>query len=178
MNLTSADVVSFWREAGPLRWYKKDPAFDAELRERFEGAHLAAARRELDGWAETAEGAPALLILLDQVPRNIFRGTAHAFATDALARRFARAAIAAGHDRAVEPPLRQFFYLPFEHSEAIEDQERAVALTASDPDTHRWANLHRDIIARFGRFPHRNPALARDTAPDEVAFLADGGFGG
>jgi uncharacterized protein (DUF924 family) len=172
------EVIGFWREAGPERWFKKDEAFDAAIRDRFLDLHMAAARRELEDWAETPEGALALLLLLDQFPRNLFRGTAHAFATDPLARRIANAAIAAGHDRAVDPALRNFFYLPFEHSEAIADQERAVELTGFDADSRKWAAEHRDIIARFGRFPHRNPALGRDTAADEAQFLAEGGFGG
>lgn len=178
MTADAETVVAFWRDAGPERWFAKDDAFDAEIGARFLEAHMAAARRELDGWAETAEGALALLLLLDQFPRNLFRGTAHQFATDPLAKRIAEQAIAAGHDLAVEPPLRSFFYLPFEHSEAMADQERAVALTAYDPETMKWAAIHRDIIARFGRFPHRNPSLGRDTAADEAAFLAGGGFGG
>jgi uncharacterized protein (DUF924 family) len=173
-----AAVVGFWREAGPTRWYKKDTAFDDALRARFEPAHMAAARRELDSWAATAEGALALLLLLDQVPRNIYRGTAHPFATDPLARRVANDAIASGHDRAVEPGLRQFFVLPFEHSERLEDQDRAVALAEGDAEVLKWALIHRDIIVRFGRFPHRNAALGRDPTEDEAAFLRNGGFGG
>ena len=179
MSTTHADAVEFWRDAGPGRWFKKDDGFDAELRARFEAAHFAAARRELDGWAETAEGALALLILLDQVPRNIFRGTAHQFATDPLALAMAEAALAAGHDRAVEQGLRVFFVLPLEHAEDLALQERAVALLADEAeDIARFARVHRDIIARFGRFPHRNPALGRETTPEEAAFLAEGGFGG
>ena len=178
MNADAQTVVAFWRDAGPERWFAKDDAFDAEIRTRFLETHMTAARRELDGWAETAEGALALLLLLDQFPRNLFRGTAHQFATDPLAKRIAEQAIAAGHDLAVGPGLRSFFYLPFEHSEALADQERAVALTAYDPETMKWAAIHRDIIARFGRFPHRNRSLGRDTAADEAAFLEAGGFGG
>jgi uncharacterized protein (DUF924 family) len=175
---SASAIVGFWREAGPARWYKKDDAFDAELRVRFEAAHLAAARRELDSWAVTAEGALALLLLLDQVPRNIYRGAAHQFATDPLALRIASEALAAGHDQAVEPSLRQFFILPFEHSERLADQDRAVQLAQGDAELTKWAVIHRDIIARFGRFPHRNSALGRDTTPEEAAFLAAGGFGG
>lgn len=178
LSVRPAEVVGFWREAGPERWFAKDDAFDREIEARFLAAHMAAARRESDDWRATAEGALALLLLLDQFPRNLFRGTAHAFATDPLARRFAVEAIAAGHDRAVETALRKFFYLPFEHQESLADQDLAVELMAYDPETQRWAVEHRDIIRRFGRFPHRNPALGRDTAPDEAAFLESGGFGG
>lgn len=175
-----ADVVAFWREAGPDRWFRPDPEFDAEFLRRFGAAHLAAARRELDAWMATPEGALALLILLDQLPRNAWRGTAHAFATDPLARRFAREALARGHDQKVEPALRRFMYLPFQHSEDPADQDLAVRLCQGldrAPDD-RWAEHHRDIIARFGRFPHRNAALGRDSTPEEEAFLAEGGFRG
>ena len=174
------EIVAFWRDAGHPKWFGKSDTFDEELRERFEGLHFAAARGELADWAQTAEGALALLILLDQVPRNIFRGSAHSYATDPLARSIADAALAAGHDQALERELRCFFYLPFEHSEALDDQDRAVALCTAntDADTLKWAEEHRDIIRRFGRFPHRNEALGRVTSEAEAAFLADGGFAG
>ncbi len=180
---SAADVVGFWQEAGPPRWFTKDAAFDAEISARFEALHLAAARGELADWAETAQGSLALLILLDQFPRNIWRGSAHAFATDPLALATARQAIAAGHDRATDPALRMFFYLPFEHSEDLADQDSCLILaealdTESGSDWSRWARLHRDIIARFGRFPHRNACLGRASKADELAFLADGGFSG
>lgn len=176
----AAEVVAFWRDAGPARWFARDDAFDAEFRRRFEAAHFAAARRELDGWAGTPEGALALLILLDQFPRNVWRGTGHAFATDPLARRFAREALAQGHDQALAPALRKFLYLPFQHSEDPADQDRALALFQAlerAPDD-RWAEHHHGVIARFGRFPHRNAALGRDSTPEEQAFLAGGGFSG
>ena len=178
------DVVGFWREAGPKRWFAKSDAFDDAIRLRFEGPHHAAARGEYDAWRGNAEGALALLLLLDQFPRNLFRGTAHAFATDPLARSVAREAIAHGHDLATEPPLRPFFYLPFEHSEDMADQDRSVqvcealARDAGDQDTLKWARIHRDIIVKFGRFPHRNKALGRVTTPPEQAFLDEGGFAG
>jgi len=178
------DVLTYWRNAGPLKWYKKNPAFDEALRLRFEPVHHAAARGEYDDWGFTAEGALALLILLDQIPRNIYRGSGHAFATDSKARAVARAAIHSGHDRAMEPLLRQFFYLPLEHSEEMADQDEAVRLFTAhrdqtgDGDGLKWAELHRDIIVRFGRFPHRNSALGRTTTPQEQAFLDQGGFAG
>jgi len=175
-----ADVVIFWVNAGPKAWFSKSEALDSEIRQRFETMHHAAARGELDGWADTPEGALALLLLLDQFPRNMFRGSPHAFATDPLARRAARDAVDRGFDARVDPELRQFFYLPFEHSERLEDQEHGVTLcTASgDADLVKWANIHRDIIARFGRFPHRNASLGRTTTEDEQAFLDGGGFAG
>jgi len=177
-------VVAFWTKAGPKLWFAKDDAFDAAIREGFEAMHHAAARGELAGWKETPQGALALLILLDQFPRNLFRGSAHAFATDPLALEIARAAIDRGHDQAIEPALRVFLYLPFEHAERIEDQERCIALcealhaAGGDKSYLDYAILHRDIIARFGRFPHRNAALARTSTPEELAFLAEGGFAG
>jgi uncharacterized protein (DUF924 family) len=174
-----ADVLSFWREAGPKRWFRKDDAFDAEFRSRFVGCHEAAMRGELDAWASDAGGALALLILLDQFPRNAFRGTARMFESDAKAREIARAAIASGFDAQIESDLRNFFYLPFMHSEDLADQDRAVELTRKlGDDPLRYAILHRDIVARFGRFPHRNAALGRVTTPEEQRFLDDGGFAG
>lgn len=173
------EIVAFWREAGHAKWFSKSDAFDADLRERFEALHFAASRGELSDWAETAEGSLALLILLDQVPRNIFRGSAHSYATDPLARSIAEAAISRGHDTELEPALRPFFYLPFEHSEALEDQDRCVELSkALDAETLKWSELHRDIIRKFGRFPHRNAALGRLTTAKEAEFLKSGGFAG
>jgi uncharacterized protein (DUF924 family) len=176
---TAADVVAFWREAGPARWFRKDAAFDAEFRTRFMAAHEAARRGELDTWANDAQGALALLILLDQFPRNAFRGTPRMFESDARAREVARQAVQAGLDAQVEPDLRNFFYLPFMHSEQLADQDVGVALAAKlGGEALRYAKLHRDIIERFGRFPHRNPVLGRSTTPEEQRFLDGGGFGG
>ena len=155
------------------------PAFDAACRECLGDAHWAAARRELDDWSSTPEGALALLLLLDQIPRNIFRGSGHAFATDPLALHFASRALDAGFDAQVDPALRFFFCLPFEHSEAMTDQQRVVALFTAlgDANLLGYAVAHRDVIERFGRFPHRNAALGRVNTPDEQAWLdAGGGF--
>ena len=174
------DVLGFWRNAGPERWFKKQAAFDEAIRLKFEPVHHRAARGEYDAWAKTAEGALALLILLDQFPRNLYRESGHAFATDPKARAIARTAVEAGFDREVEPALRNFFYLPFEHSEDLADQDFGLALCAEagDEENLKWAGLHRDIIARFGRFPHRNPALGRTTTAEEQTFLDEGGFAG
>ena len=169
-GVAPADVVAFWREAGPKRWFGGDAAFDARFRE----AHFAAARRELDGWAASAEGALALLLLLDQFPRNVFRGTGHAYATDPLARHFAGAMVDSGADAEVPRQLRMFCYLPFQHSEAMADQERAVALLQAMGEA-KWALHHREIIRRFGRFPHRNAALGRESTAAELAFLQEPG---
>ena len=172
-------VLAFWREAGPAKWFKKDPAFDADFRDRFLAGHEAAARGELDDWAGTADGALALLILLDQFPRNAFRGSERMFATDGKAREIAGRAIAAGFDQQVDKEMRNFFYLPLMHSESLQDQQQAVALTEPlGGDQHRFALLHLDIIEKFGRFPHRNAVLGRATTPAEQAFLDAGGFAG
>jgi uncharacterized protein (DUF924 family) len=177
---TPAAVVAFWQEAGPQRWFTKDAAFDAEIRQRFLKLHEAAATGKLTDWEKTAEGALALLILLDQFPRNMFRGEARAFASDSLARAIAAGALVRGYDAQAPSAMRGFFYLPFEHSENLADQERAVAFykIIGDADGLKWAELHADIIRRFGRFPHRNAALGRVTTPDEQAFLDGGGFSG
>ena len=178
------DVTGFWRSAGPAKWFKKNVGFDEAIRLKFEPLHHAAGRGDYDGWADSAEGALALLLLLDQFPRNLYRGSAHAFATDPKARSVARAAIADGYDLEVEAALQPFFYLPFEHSENLEDQDESITLCLGlrdrhgDEDTLKWAGLHREIIARFGRFPHRNAALGRETTDEEQSFLDDGGFAG
>lgn len=174
------DILGFWREAGPRRWYSRSDAFDAAVRLKFEPVHHAAARGAYDAWAQTAEGALALTILLDQFPRNLYRGSGHAFATDGKARAIARAAIEAGFHREVAPELRQFFVLPFEHSEDLADQDfgLAIATELDDADMVKWVKIHRDVIARFGRFPHRNPCLGRETTAPEQAFLDEGGFAG
>ena len=173
------EVVQFWVAAGSGLWFRKDAAFDARFRQKFAAAHEAAARGELDDWLVDAEGALALLILLDQYPRNSFRGTARMFATDDKALEVAKRAIASGVDAMVDPPLRLFFYTPFIHSEHIEHQNRALELYAQlGGDTARHAHIHRDIIARFGRFPHRNPLLGRETTAEERQFLDHGGFAG
>jgi uncharacterized protein (DUF924 family) len=184
MTAQPGDILTFWRSAGPSKWFARKDAFDQAIQLKFEPVHLAAARGEYMRWDETAEGALALLILLDQFPRNLYRRSAHAFATDPLARSIARRAIERGFDKAVEAELRPFFYLPFEHSESLDDQEKSVGLCQAlaaetgDQETLKWAVLHRDIIARFGRFPHRNPMLGRQTTAEEQAFLDDGGFAG
>jgi uncharacterized protein (DUF924 family) len=175
-----ADVVAYWLALGPDCWYEKDAEVDAQIRARFLPLHEAAAAGLLCAWEDTAEGAFALLLLLDQFPRNMFRGDARAFATDPLARGVAGRAIARGFDAAFANPERRFFYLPFMHSEALSDQKYCAELCtlAADPEGVRFAELHAGIIRRFGRFPHRNAALGRVTTPQEQAFLDEGGFSG
>ena len=174
------DVLGFWRSAGPAKWYAKDPRFDEAIRLKFEPVHHAAARGEYDSWAQSPAGALALLILLDQFPRNLYRGSGHAFATDPKARAIAREAVEAGFHLLVETELRQFFVLPFEHSENLADQDFGLALATEldDPEIVKWVTIHRDIIARFRRFPHRNASLGRVTTSDEQTFLDEGGFAG
>ena len=173
------EIVAFWRAVGSERWFEKDTALDEEIHRRFLKLHEDAAAGKLVAWERNAEGALALLILLDQFPRNMFRGDKRAFATDPLAREVASRAILNGFDGAISD-MRGFFYLPFKHSENLADQQRAVTLfkAAGDADGVKWAELHADIIRRFGRFPHRNAVLGRVTTPEEQAFLDAGGFAG
>jgi uncharacterized protein (DUF924 family) len=173
-------VLAFWRDAGPSKWFKKDSAFDDAIRARFLATYEAAARSELGAWEVTHEGALALVVVLDQFPRNMFRGSARAFAADPLALAVAGRAIARGLDRLFPVQEQAFFYLPLEHSERMADQERCCELFSATGDAEllKWAELHADIIRRFGRFPHRNAALGRTTTPEEQAFLDGGGFAG
>ena len=184
---TSAEVLLFWfgppgeRGKSHKRWFVKDEAFDREVRSRFLGLHADAADGKLAHLRETADGCLALIVVLDQFPRNMFRGTPRAFATDALALEAARHALARGFDRGMLAVERLFFYLPFEHSEALAEQELACELTrpldALEPalEAYRYAVLHRDVIRRFGRFPHRNAILGRASTPEELEFLKDPG---
>jgi uncharacterized protein (DUF924 family) len=175
---TPEEVRSFWREAGPKRWYKVDPAFDETVRERFLATWEAARSGRLAAWEDTPEGALALLIVLDQFPRNMFRGMAQAFASDEVARAVAGRAITRGFDQEFAPPERNFFYLPYMHSEALADQDKSVALVQAIGDSGgvKHAEAHRDLIRRFGRFPFRNEALGRTSTPEEAAYLAAGGY--
>jgi uncharacterized protein (DUF924 family) len=177
---SAMEIISFWQAAGYDRWFKKDEAFDDEIKARFLGAYEAAAAGKFAHWEQTAEGALALPILLDQFPRNMFRGQARAFETDVMARGITAGALVRGFDSQVPADMRLFFYVPFEHSENLADQERGVALykAAGDAVGLKWAEIHADIIRRFGRFPHRNLALGRATSPEEQAFLDAGGFAG
>jgi uncharacterized protein (DUF924 family) len=172
-RVAPAEIVSFWSEAGPDKWFKQDEGFDQAIRLKFLPTYEAAANGELAAWEQSAEGALALVILLDQFSRNMFRGNARAFATDALAQAVADRALARGFDQATDLAMRPFFYLPFMHSEALIDQDRSVRLyeTLGDAEQLRYATEHRDVVQRFGRFPHRNRALGRDTTPAEQAFL-------
>ncbi|MFM7656802.1 MAG: DUF924 family protein [Paracoccaceae bacterium] len=175
------EVLDFWLgEVGPEGWYAGGEALDAECRLRFGDLWQAAHEGGLEHWVEGAAGTLAYLVICDQLARNIHRGRAEAFATDARARAAARKAVAAGWDLEAPEPERQFFYMPFGHSEDAADQALAVQLLterlASDPEMALHARAHQAIIARFGRFPFRNVALGRETTPEEAEFLANGGY--
>jgi uncharacterized protein (DUF924 family) len=183
------EVLDFWfgtleRRGQPRpEWFRKDPAFDAEIRARFGATLEAAAARELEAWRASAESILALVVVLDQFSRNIHRGSARAFAQDAHARECAEEAIERGDDLGMLPVERQFLYLPFEHSERLADQERALelfrTLEAFEPTRGllTWAERHHAVVARFGRFPHRNALLGRASTPEEETFLAQPGSG-
>ncbi|HMH73897.1 MAG TPA: DUF924 family protein [Bradyrhizobium sp.] len=179
-GVTPAEILAFWRAAGRERWYERDDTFDADVRSRFLELWRKAAAGELSSWETTDEGALALVIILDQFPRNMFRGDIRTYSSDALAREVASRAIAGGADIRVEPALLEFLYLPFMHSEHLADQLRCVELfrNTDHADNLKYAEDHADIIRRFGRFPHRNPILGRSTTPEEQAFLDGGGFRG
>ena len=184
MAAISADVVGYWRHAGPSKWFKKSTTFDDALRLRFEPVHHSAARGDYDDWAATAHGSLALALLFDQIPRNIYRDSAHAFATDPLARSICDKALDRAFELEIEPALRVFLYMPFMHSEEIAAQDRSVILfekhdvETGDVDSLKYAVMHREVIQRFGRFPHRNRMFGRASTSEELAFLAEGGFKG
>jgi uncharacterized protein (DUF924 family) len=176
---TPETVLAFWREAGPDKWFNRDDAFDVDIREKFLATYEAAAAGQLSIWEATAEGALALAIVLDQFPRNMFRGDARCYVTDPLARQVANRALKCGYDQDVPEAERGFFFLPFMHSEDMADQKRCVALYREAGDANlSYAERHADIIRRFGRFPHRNALLGRATTPEEQAYLDSGGFKG
>lgn len=172
------EVLTFWfEEVGPQRWFAADAALDAEVRRRFLLVHDRLAEQPREVLLPDARTALAAIIVFDQMPRNMFRGTARAFATDAKALDIAEAVVADGFDRGLSKDERLFCYLPFEHAEDGAAQARGVALISGlgDPDLTKWAEAHKAIIDRFGRFPHRNAALARASTPEEMAFLAQPG---
>ncbi|WFU41742.1 DUF924 domain-containing protein [Bradyrhizobium sp. CB82] len=179
-DITPGGVLAFWREAGGDRWYKRDDDFDAEIRSRFLELWRRAANGDLSSWEASDDGALALVIVLDQFPRNMFRGDALTYASDGQAREVARRALARGTDERVDPALREFLYMPFMHSEHLADQLHCVALfrKVDGSDNLKYAEEHADIIRRFGRFPHRNRILGRSSTPDEQAFLDEGNFSG
>lgn len=194
MQASGEDILAFWFGSGSddptqlqqnyARWFRADPAFDTTIRERFGATVADAAAARLAGWSETARGTLALIVLLDQFPRNIHRGSAAAFAHDAAALTLCRDGLARDLDRELKPIERSFFYLPLEHAESAADQHESVALFTrlldEAPPAFRdfaknnldYAIEHRDLIERFGRFPHRNDILGRRSTPEELEFLA------
>ncbi len=183
---TPSDVLEFWfSEQSRALWFEKIAAFDEAIRSRFEDTVRAAADGELEHWERTAPGALALVIVLDQFPRNLYRGSARAFAADARARQVADRAINRRLDQEIPLAQRHFFFLPFEHSESRADQERSIALFQAWAEAHdgqardgaleqmRYVHRHAEIIERFGRFPHRNEALGRESTEAEIAFLRE-----
>lgn len=173
-------ILDFWFQAGSAKWWVRDAGFDAAITERFSEIHAQACCGDLDDWAGEKTTSLALVIVLDQFSRNLFRDDSRAFAQDAKALDIARQAIGAGFDHAFTRDQRQFFYLPFMHSEDLAMQDYCVALhrLLRDDNSTNFAVLHRDIICRFRRFPHRNRVLGRATSPAEQAFLDSGGFAG
>jgi uncharacterized protein (DUF924 family) len=179
-DMTPGDILAYWREAGHERWYARDATFDDDVRRRFFGLWQKAAAGELSSWETSDDGALALVIILDQFPRNMFRDDIRTYSTDALAREVADRAVGRGAGTRIEAGLLEFLYMPLMHSEQLSDQQRCVELfrKAGDTDNLKYAEDHADIIRRFGRFPHRNRVLGRSTTPEEQAFLDNGGFSG
>jgi uncharacterized protein (DUF924 family) len=177
-HVAPADILAFWRDAGPDRWYMPDDAFDARVCQRFLSLWQRAAAGELSSWETSDDGALALVIVLDQFPRNMFRDDIRTYASDTQAREVAHRAIERGVDARIDGALREFLYLPFMHSEHLADQLRCIELSraAGHAENLKWAEHHADIIRRFGRFPHRNRLLGRSTTSEEQAFLDKGGF--
>lgn len=178
MRDTKQEIIHFWfEETEPQLWFQKNDDFDAMIRERFEVTYEMARDGLCNPWSDDAEGALALCIVLDQFPRNMFRGTAAAFATDEQALLVAKRAISKGFDQVLTPMKRRFLYLPFEHSENLTDQKRSVelfeAMKEDDPLGYEYAVRHLEVIEQFGRFPHRNRALGRENTPEEEVYLAD-----
>ncbi len=177
------EVLSYWLDnVGQVGWYKQDEDLDREIRERFEGTWGHASDGALSLWLTYPSGTLAYIILTDQFPRNMFRGSSKAFSTDAAARAAAKSAISKGWDLRIDEPARQFFYLPLMHAECLADQERCVRLMLTRMPAEGESNLlharaHREVIRRFGRFPYRNDALGRATKPAEAEFLSNGSYG-
>ena len=172
---TAEELLEFWfSPRAEKRWFNSTPAFDDELRDRFATTYAAACHGELDDWQTTAHGALALVILFDQIPLNIFRSQPQSFASEARARAVAAQAIAQGFDADLTGPQKAFLYLPYMHSETLTDQDKAVELfrQAGLVNNLRYAEHHREIVRRFGRFPHRNAILGRASSAEEIAWLA------
>ncbi len=182
MNNTQQDILDFWfKESQPRQWFQKNSIFDALIKSRFLEIYESGRQGALEAWKKNADGALALCLLLDQFPRNMFRGSPQSFATDAQVLLISKYALSKGLDQVLNPEKKRFLYLPFEHSETLSDQKKSVALfeamKADDPLGHEYALRHYDIIEKYGRFPHRNSVLGRTSTPEEDIYLAQVGSG-
>lgn len=182
MRDTKHEIINFWFvETEPVQWFQKNETFDSQIRDRFHATWAMARDGLCDNWKGDAQGCLALAIVLDQFPRNMFRDTPEAFATDAQALLVSKYAIAKGFDQILLPEQRRFIYLPYEHSENLADQNKSVELFAKmkkdDPMGYEYALRHRDVIEKYGRFPHRNAILGRANSPEEQEYLAQPGAG-
>lgn len=181
--MNANEVLKFWFNRDRKAWFEKNPAFDEEIRRRFLPHYELGAAGKLETWKQAPTSCLALIVLLDQFPRNMFRNSARAFAADPLARDAARTIVDRGWDKTMTPDERMFAYLPFEHSEMLAEQAlclalmKEIAVFPNTADLPKWSEAHRDIIRRFGRFPHRNKALGRESTPEEIAFLKTPGSG-
>jgi len=173
MRLKPEDIIEFWRQAGENAWFEKDDAFDKQIKDKFGHLPDAIKAGEYEGWQGTPEGMLALILSLDQFPRNMYRGSAQAFAYDECAKNFAKTTIANQWDEAIKKPIKQFLYLPFMHSEDLDDQYFCVELynKLNDQNGADFARKHIDVIEKFGRFPHRNKSLGRESTKQELAFI-------
>lgn len=182
MKNSSDDILAFWfDEIQPQQWFQVNADFDATIKERFEGMYHAARDGLCEDWGNSPEGTLALCIILDQFPRNMYRGTPEAFATDKQALLIAKKALSKGFDQVLSPAKRRFLYLPYEHSENINDQHKCVelfeAMKDDDPLGYEYAVKHLKVIEQYNRFPHRNSILGRDNTPEEETYLAQPGAG-
>ena len=177
-TLKASEIIKFWQEAGPEKWFVSDPAFDTQIQALYAEAPEQALCGAYDKWLDEPEKSLALILILDQFPRNLYRKNAKAYLFDEAAKAKAGIAISKGCDQAFTLPLKRFFYLPYMHSENKEDQLYCIELCekANDPDGVKYGQIHLDVIEKFNRFPHRNEALGRQSTPEELVFLEQGGF--
>lgn len=182
MKDVQSEILDFWFEqTQPAQWFQVNASFDAEISQKFADAYDKASRGIFDDWKNDSDGCLALCLLLDQFPRNMFRGSPKAFATDGKALVIAKYALSKGFDQVLTPIKRRFLYLPFEHSENLNDQRKCVDLfekmKKDDPLGYDYAMRHLKVIEKYGRFPHRNKVLSRMSTPDEEEYLAQAGSG-
>ncbi len=177
-ELEAKKVIDFWQKAGPKKWFISETDFDEEVKALFCSAPEQALAGKYDQWSEQVNECLALILVLDQFPRNIYRGNPKAFAYDNAAKEAAKKIIEQGFDQNYQLPLKRFLYLPFMHSEKLEDQRYCIELCkkANDPDGVNFGQIHLDVIEKFNRFPHRNEVLGRQSTPEELKFLQEGGF--